>query len=184
MYLPIVDRLAQGNAAFDDLLSLPVFGEGQRDALLDCLTLLVHSGQVLPVIGLPNANREAAHRFNRMVVDSLRDGRTYHHLASPVVRTGVPIPDFGLLSLSALFEGKDGGPAAGRHALSILKALGRRPLRDGRRLENDSEAELFLAEQIARVLADYVPLWRRLGCLPDSRAVDHTAEGLAAGRVT
>ena len=30
---------------------------------------------------------------------------------------------------------------------------------------SDGEAEAFLAEQIARVLADYLPLWRRLGCL-------------------
>jgi SAM-dependent methyltransferase len=167
LYLPIIGRLAHGNAAFDDLLSLPVFAEGKRDVLLDCLTLLVHSGQVLPIVGAPNADGEPARRFNRMVVDSLRSGRTYHHLASPVVRTGLPIPDFGLLALATLFEGKE-GPAAGRHALSILKAIGRRPLRDGRGIEDDGEAESFLAEQIARVLADYVPVWRRLGCLPGS----------------
>jgi hypothetical protein len=165
LYLPIIDRLADGHAAFDDLLSLPVFGAGKRDALLECLALLVHSGQVLPVIGTPNADREPAHRFNRMVVDSLRGGRTYHHLASPVVRTGLPVPDFGLLALSTLFEGKD-GPAAGRHALSILRTIGRRPLKDGKAIESDDEAEAFLAEQIARVLADYGLLWRRLGCLP------------------
>ena len=165
LYLPIADRLAQGNAPFSDLLALPAFGEDRRDVLLDCLTLLVHSAQVLPVISSANANGEPARRFNRMVVDSLRSGRTYHHLASPMVRTGLPIPDFGLLALAALFEGKDDGPATGRHALSILKALGRRPYRDGRRLESDGEAEAFLAEQIARVLADYLPLWRRLGCL-------------------
>lgn len=165
LYLPIVDRLAQDHARFDDLLALPAFGAEQLDALLDCLILLVHSGQVLPLIDAPTPNGEPAIRFNRMVVDSLRSGRIYQHLASPVVRTGLPVPDFGLLALSALFEGKDGG-SAGRHALPILKALGRRPQKDGRRLDDDGEAEAYLSEQIARVLADYVPLWRRLGCLP------------------
>ena len=121
---------------------------------------------VLPVIGSPNANGEPAQRFNHLVVDSLRSGQTYRHLASPVVRTGLPVPDFGLLALAALFEGKDGS-AAGRHALSILKVLGRRPQKEGRRLDRDDEAESFLAEEIGQVLADYVPLWRRLGCLPD-----------------
>lgn len=165
LYLPVADRLAGGPAALDGLIALPAFGEGRREALRECLALLVHSGQVLPVIGSPNPDGGPAHRFNRMVVDSLRGGRAYHHLASPVVRTGLPVPDFGLLALATLFEGKD-GPAAGRHALSILKAIGRRPLKDGRPVERDGEAEAFLAEQIARVLADYVPLWRQLDCLP------------------
>lgn len=166
LYLPIVDRLSQSNAGFGELLALPPFGEDKRTILLDCLTLLVHSGQVLPVIGPSSANGEPARLFNRMLVESLRSGRTYRHLASPVLRTGLPIPDFGLLALSALFEGKDDKSGAGRHALSILQALGRRPHKDGRQIDSDREAEAFLGDQVTRVLADYLPVWRRLGCLP------------------
>jgi SAM-dependent methyltransferase len=165
LYLPIVDRLAQGHAGFDDLLALPAFGQDKLAALLDCLTLLVHSGQVLPLIGPSDVDPEPAQRFNRMVVESLRSGRIYHHLASPVVRTGLPVPEFGLLTLAALYDGKDDGAAAARHALPILKALGRRPVKDGNPIESDSEAEAFVAEHIAGVIEDYVPLWRRLGCL-------------------
>jgi hypothetical protein len=165
LYLPIVERLAQGNAGFDDLLALPAFGEGKLAALLDCLTLLVHSGQVLPLIGPANVDSEPARRFNRMIVDSFRGGRAYRHLAAPAGRTGLQVPNYGLLTLAALFDGKDDGPAAGRHALPILKSLGRRPVKDGREIENDSEAEAFLAERMAQVREDYVPLWQRLGCI-------------------
>jgi SAM-dependent methyltransferase len=181
LYRPIVDRLAHGNARFDDLLALPAFGEERLGVLVDCLTLLVHSGQVLPVTGAPNADAQPAQRFNRMIVDSLRGGRSYHHLAAPVVRTGLAVPDFGLLALAALLEGKDDGPAAARHALPILKSLGRWLVKGGRAIESDGEAEEFLAGQIGQVLQDYGPLWRRLGCLPDS--VDPHM-GLAAGGVT
>jgi hypothetical protein len=38
-------------------------------------------------------------------------------------------------------------------------------MKDGQPIESDSEAEGFLTEQIGLVLADYVLLWRRLGCL-------------------
>jgi SAM-dependent methyltransferase len=180
LYRPIVDRLARDNAPFDALLGLPEFGEERLGALVDCLTLLVHSGQVLPVTGPPGVDGQPAQRFNRMIVESLRAGRSYHHLASPVVRTGLAVPDFGLLALAAWFDGKDDGPSAARHALPLLRSLGRRPLRDGRPIESDGEAEEYLAGQIGKVLEDYVPLWRRLGCLPDS----HPHMALAAGRVT
>jgi len=165
LYLPIVERLAEQQARFDDLLALPAFGEGNLTALLECLTLLVHSGQVLPLIGQPHVDREPARRFNRVIVEALRNGRAYHHLAAPVVRTGLPVPDFGLLTLSALFEGKDDAVSAARHARPLLEALGRRLVKDGRPIESDSEAEAFLVEQIGGILEDYIPLWRRLGCL-------------------
>ncbi len=165
LYGPIVERLAQGPASFDTLLALPTFQDGKVGVLLDCLTLLVHSEQVLPLMAPSRVDVAPAHRFNRMIAENVRSGRLYHHLAAPAARTGVPLPNFGLLALSALFDGKNEGSAAARHALSILKTLGRRPMKDGEPIESDSEAEGYLAEQIGLVLAEYVPVWRRLGCL-------------------
>ena len=184
LYRPIVDRLARDNAPFDALLGLPAFGEERLGALIDCLTLLVHSGQVLPVPGPPGVDARPAQRFNRMVVESLRGGRSYHHLAAPVVRTGLAVPDFGLLALAAWFEGKHDAPAAARYALPLLKSLGRRPVRDGRVIESDGEAEEFLTGQVGQVLQDYVPLWRRLGCLPDYQAADAAVAGIGARAAT
>jgi SAM-dependent methyltransferase len=164
LYLPILERLQQGPASFDALVALPSFGGGNAAALLECLTLLVHSEQVLPVVGPLDLDPKPAQRFNRMIVDALRGGRAYPHLASPVARTGLALPDYGLLALSALFDGKE-GTAAASHALSLLETLGRRPLRDAQPIADDREAEGFLAERIAQVLADYLPIWRSLGCL-------------------
>jgi hypothetical protein len=48
LYVPIVDLLASTNPSFEELVALPVFGESRIGILLDCLALLVHSGQVLP----------------------------------------------------------------------------------------------------------------------------------------
>jgi hypothetical protein len=160
-----MNLLAQKNASFDEMLALPTFGEDKIGLLLDCLTLLVHSGQVLPVIAIPMADAEPAQRFNRMVIDHSRTGRIYHHLAAPLARTGIPVTDFGLLTLAAIIDGKDGVDAVVRHAMSILNILGRRPMRDGVLLNGEREATVFLAEQMKPILDHYVPLWRRLGVL-------------------
>ncbi len=164
LYAPIVDRLASDIATFDELLALPVFGASNAGILLDCLTLLVESGQVLPVIA-PVADMAAAKRFNRMIVGHARTGRLHGSLASPAARTGIPVSDFGLLALAALFDGKDDAGAAAEHAMAILKGLGRRPFRDGRPIEDDREATRFLAENFQPVLDEDVPVWQRLGML-------------------
>jgi hypothetical protein len=75
-----------------------------------------------------------------MLVDSARNGRYYFHLASPLVRTGIPVSDFGLLALAALFDGQGEYASASRHALRSLKAMGRRPSKDGKPIEDDDEA--------------------------------------------
>jgi SAM-dependent methyltransferase len=165
LYVPVVDLLAQNNATFDELLALPSFGAGNVGLLLDCLALLVHSGQVLPIITAAPVDAEPAQRFNRMIVGHARTGRIYRHLASPVARTGIPVTDFGLLALAGVIDGKEEVAAVARHAMSILKVLGQRPMREGILMKDDGEAIIFLAEQIKPILDHDIPLWRRLGVL-------------------
>ena len=45
-------------------------------------------------------------------------------------------------------------PAAAQHAMSILKILGRRPMKEGRLIEDDGEATIFLAEQMQPIIED------------------------------
>ena len=134
---------------------------------MECLALLVHSGQVFPVMAAALQRiGAAAQRFNRILVEEVRAGPVFDNLASPVVRSGVPVTDFGLLALSALFEGKGhDAHAAGAHGLVILKALGRRPLKNLQPIEDDNAAIDFLAEYMQPILNEAVPLWRRLGAL-------------------
>src|SRR3981189_2661740 len=88
---------------FDELQALPAFGEGQAGRLLDCLALLLYSGQVLALVGPDNVDVRPAQRFNRMVVERARAGRLYGYLASPVARTGVPVDEYGFLGPRAGF---------------------------------------------------------------------------------
>jgi len=165
LYRPIVDRLAHQIASFDQLLALPVFGASRIGVLLECLTLLVHSGQVFPVPA-PVADVQAAQRFNRMIAEQARAGRVYGHLACPLARTGIPVSDFGLLTFAAVLDGVAEEPAAvADYALAILKRLGRRPLREGVAIDDDGAAAEFLAQHMRMVVEEVVPVWRRLGAL-------------------
>ena len=57
------------------------------------------------------------------------------------------------------------GRAAASHALRLLKAMGRRPWKDGKLIEDDDKATAFLAENMKPILEEFVPTWRRLGVL-------------------
>ena len=163
-YKPVADLLADKIASFDELLALREYGSDKIGILLDCLALLVHSGQVFPIVGTAS-DPAPAQRFNRMVVDSARSGRLFFHLASPLARTGIPVSDFGLLALAARFDGQGEYRAAASHALRLLKAMGRRPMKDGKLIEDDDKATAFLAENMKPILEEFVPTWRRLGVL-------------------
>jgi SAM-dependent methyltransferase len=160
----VADVLARRSAGFDELLALPVFGENGTGLLVDCLALLVHSGQVLPHLDRDAIDMQPAQRFNRVVVEHARAGRLYGHLASPVAGTGIPVDETGLLTLAVWFDGEAADSmTAARHGLSILSGLGRRPLRDDRPIEDDGEAVRCLAERMKPVLAEQIPVWGRLG---------------------
>jgi SAM-dependent methyltransferase len=162
----VMDVLEREQASFDELLALPAFRAGGADMLLDCVALLVDSGHVLALAGRHEMDMRPAQRFNRMVVERARGGRRYGHLASPVARTGVPVDEYGLLALAAVFDGRAADPlAAARHALSILAASGRRPLRENRPIDDDGEAVAYLAERMTPMLQEQMPVWRRLGVL-------------------
>jgi len=166
LYAPLVDRLERSAASFDELLSASALGEGRLGLLIECLTLLVHSGQVLPVMTPALADAAPARRFNRMLAEQARKGRVFDNLASPVLRTGIPVTDFGLLALSAVFEGKGHNThAAAAHGLTVLKELGRRPLKNLEPIEGDNDAIDFLAEHMHPILDEAVPLWGLLGVL-------------------
>ena len=55
--------------------------------------------------------------------------------------------------------------ALAEHVWQPLRAQSERLLKDGRVLETEEENLALLCEDIGRVLAQSLPLWRRIGCL-------------------
>jgi hypothetical protein len=166
MYEPVADLLADKIASFDELLALPCFGSAKVGNLLDCLTLLVGSGQVVAITPNAAVDSEPAKRFNRMVVDFVRSGRSYRNLAAPVAGTGIAVSDLGLLVLGAILDGRgEDAASAAKHALGVLKSTGKLPMKAGKLLDDETEGLSFLEESFQPILTDIVPIWRRLGVL-------------------
>ena len=167
IYRPVADLLDARIARFDELLALPRFANGKIGSLLDCLTLLIGSGQVVPIFPAAAAtDMEPARRFNRMVIEHIRAGRSYRYLASPVAGTGIAVSDLELLALAALLDGRgQDAPAAAKYGLALLKGCGKVPMKDGRPLQEEAEGLSFLEDRLGPILDDSVPVWRRLGVL-------------------
>ncbi len=156
----IADRLAQGIAGFEELLALPGLRRGSGR----------FAGGV-PGPADPFPAGLAGHRVAVGGSGALRSGSTAWlwrrpgragciiSLASPVAGTGVRVDDFGLLTTSAaVFDGKAEAPAvAAQHGLSIITALGRRLMDQGKTIDNDGEAIEFLAKRMAPVIEDHLP---------------------------
>jgi hypothetical protein len=165
LYTPMLDLLADKIVSFDELVALPAFGEQRLGLLLQCLCLLVDSGQAFPITSPPADDHEPAQRFNRVLVENAKAGRFYGALASPVVRSGIRVNELGLLALDALFEGKADDPTvAAQHVFAALKKIDRRPTRDGRTIEDDADAVQVLEESCRAILESF-PTWRRLGII-------------------
>jgi SAM-dependent methyltransferase len=164
IYQQVADLLADKIVTFDELLALPAFVEEKLGNLLDCLTLLVSSGQVVPISSAIAVDMEPARRFNRTVLDNFRAGRFYNNVASSVAGTGIWVSVFHLLALAALFAGcGDDVVATSKHALALLKGCGKVPVKDGKLIENEADGLAFLEEQLQPILDGVVPVWRRLG---------------------
>ncbi len=163
LYAPIADALADRIVPFDELAVLDAF-DGKLSILLECLGLLVHSGQAVALLP-PEPDTEPAKRFNRMVVEQARAGRMYNTLASPLARTGLGVGELGLLAVACVMEGTTELEKISADALSRVKALGRVVVKDGEAVHDDDAALATLTERMRPILEKHVPIWRRLGML-------------------
>jgi SAM-dependent methyltransferase len=149
---PIVAALAAAPQRVDALLALP--GLPRRDNPGELVGMLVGSHQALPVVGPPaepdarvvRLNHEAAKRFVRP--DNLDAG-----MALAASGTGSPLP-CAMLDLFVADRLQSGGVT---DAAGWARELGpSQPQHEQDRLR----------DFIERILAERVPVWRRLGVLP------------------
>ena len=54
---------------------------------------------------------------------------------------------------------------AAKHAMSIVKVLGRRPVKNGALINDEAAAVDFLASAYRPILEEHVSIWRHLGIL-------------------
>lgn len=166
IYGAIADCLADGIVPFDAIMTLPALTTVGLAGTLQALALMVHAGQVLPILGGIEAEHAPAQRFNRMLADLAAQGRIHNFLAAPAARAGLPATSTEMLMLGALFDGTPREPEPLMlHIKQQLERLGITLNREGKPITDPTEVMQMLAQEVKGFLEGKLPLWTRLGVL-------------------
>jgi len=166
IYGAIADLLADRIVAFDEIATTPALQQAGLAGTLQALALMVHAGQVLPIVGEANGDFAAAQRLNRVLVAYAGRGRSYQFLAAPAVRSALPATSIDLMALAAIFSGKDEDSATlVQYVLDAMNRLGSKPLKNGKAVEDHEQMRAVVTQEVDKFLTERLPLFRRLGCL-------------------
>lgn len=158
IYNPLLDQLAAGARSVASLSKALVPHTLSAAQLIQALTVLSASGHVAPAGVVEEAVVARTAALNRAIAGRNRHGHELAFLASPVLRSGIPVDRIDQIFLLARAEQTD--PVA--FAWKSLQALGQRLVKDGKTLETaeDNQAELR-----ARLIAfeGRLPFLRSLG---------------------
>lgn len=166
IYGTIADLLANDLVTFRAIIKSPALQEVGMSGVLQALGLMINAGQVLPVLGEPEADHAPGKRFNRMLAELAGQGRIHNFVAAPLVRSGLPATSAEMLMLSAVFNGgKDDAPQIALHLTEQFKRLGISPNREGKPITDPVELQQILAKDVRNFLDNKLPLWTRLGVI-------------------
>ncbi|WP_187273071.1 class I SAM-dependent methyltransferase [Methylobacterium sp. WL69] len=165
IYGAVLDCLADGPAALERIVQLSPFQRaGGIGAALQAVSLLVHSGQVLPAPLVPASDRGPSQRLNRVIAEKMGQGRTYSFLAAPVVGSGVPATNIELLLLAGILaEPSLGVDALADDLVVRMGGIGLNWVDEGKTVTDSAESRSRARRDADLFLAEKLPLWRQLG---------------------
>jgi len=166
MYGAIADSLAERPQKVEELLSLPETRSKRDITAVEIVGALVGTDQALPMKPAADAgDRGPAERLNRVLADGVEDLEPDGSiaLALPTVGSGVPLSHFEA-AIYRMFRA--GAPvtieSATEQVWGAMCAYGRRPVKDGKPIEDESEATEFLRTYVRKITETRVPLWHKL----------------------
>lgn len=168
IYGAVADLLAEKAASFAEIAALPVFAKaGAGDLVLQTMSMFVHSGQVLPVPSGDGSNvpidPTPAQRLNRVLSQKMLQGRGFGVLAAPAAGSGISVNLSDSLALAALLAGqRETAEDVSGHVAQTVGRLGFVPE------SNMVEWRAALATNAEAFLSERLPLWRRLGVVPQT----------------
>ncbi len=168
--VPILDEIARGPRTLAQLMALPPLRGCTVDDVAQLAALFIQSRQAeLYHTGKDDAAAPVA-RMNLRIAGEVRHGDEYPALASALTGSAVQVPYLSRM-VYWLLAGQ--GMAADRETLAraawaIMRSQGRQIVRDGVVLADENESLAELSRTIGAVLEQQVPVWRRIGVLPEA----------------
>jgi SAM-dependent methyltransferase len=166
VYAPVFGALARGVMTPAELLDLESVRGKSSVTAVELVGMLVGSSQALAAPSAPSpGGARSAEAFNRSVLQKcFGEGRTSTALASPVAASGIHVNLFEMLCYDALRSGApESAEAIANAAWSALSGRGESLRKDGVPIVGAEENLAILRQELATVLRDSIPIWRRLG---------------------
>jgi hypothetical protein len=168
-FTPVLNALAEGTRTMRDLLAVSGAAEKNVAKAIEIAGMLIGSGQAQSALPTTSAApKEAVHRLNltlarRAATQAIGE---VHALASAEIGGAVPASGLEMRVFEGLLTGvQEDAAVLADHVWRPLRDQSERLLKDGRALETEQENLALLREDTGRVLAQSLPIWRRVGCL-------------------
>ena len=162
IYQPILNRLAEGPTSLAEILKLPAMNGVRPQEATAAIGVLAAINYVFPAVS--EAEQAAAlpgvSALNKVLLRRVLEGRGTSVLAAAAIGSGVTIDALDLMLLAMMDQGQTD---AANGAFQLLKANGRKVVKEGKELATDEENLAELRSVEASLRADRLPLLRMLG---------------------
>lgn len=136
-----------------DLARHPKLSGIEFPQLIESLVVLTGAGFLQPAEEPTDRALDQCHALNRYIVQRARVNTDLRHLVSPVTGCAIGVPHMIQLFIQALDKGAEGAEELATHVWEFLEEVGERLMKQGQKIESDSEnmAELrILAERFLK----------------------------------
>lgn len=167
-YQPALDALIAAPHTIGELMALPEASQSTATPR-EILGMLIGTRQamMMPPHPCQQTSPDGVKAYNSVHLAACADeGRAVCTLAGAAIGSGVTARLFEMLAYEALAAGAPTDPEGLTNAVwSLLQSRGDRIRHDGEPIEDDGENLRILRENIDKIVAIALPLWRRVGAI-------------------
>jgi hypothetical protein len=173
IYLLFVQALAENHyrpKTLAELRSHPLLREEDPSLFLAVINILVAAGLVFPANQHASAETEKnCAQLNRRLCESSRDGTPQPALASPLLRSGIPVSRIEQLFLLAWSEGKADPVSCAKSTLDTLARQKELLFGENGTPLNETDSLMALEATASMFLEQRLPYLTAMGAVPSSQ---------------
>jgi SAM-dependent methyltransferase len=166
--IPICDALARGPQTLEQLAALPALAGSSLEDVAQLAALFVASRQaVLYDASYVSQPQESARRMNVAIASGVQYSDEIYSLCSGLVGSAISAPYIARLVYWLMTaKGLKADPKVLAEAgWQIMRAQGRRMMKDGVSLQDEADNLAELQSHMERILQEELPIWRNLNML-------------------
>lgn len=166
IYLPILDALAERPHTAGELSALSSLKSQSFAAVVQAITILVHSGQIHSVSMDKTSHESQGRLLNLAIAKRLAIGENLNFISVPKAGTGMNASYAEFVALLALDEGMamDAQKVA-QYGWSIMERTGQRLIKDKATLKTKEDNLKEMESQLQLFFSEKLPVWQSLNVI-------------------